>query len=390
MRVSRILGYTMSRLALGLLAYLLLTGCGTVASDDRPEAGIVWHATTDSSATWGIAANNPCADCIRLTRLAEFGDTTPSGFLDYSEWVLRDSVGRFWVGQKGHLKVYDPTGALVRRVGQEGKGPMEFGRPQPVLVDARGRIHVIDQENMRETVLAADFSLDAEHRMPLQGVFNLAPLDDGTSYVSSRWAASARGLPLQVITRDSVVRSFATLADGSGDPLSRERTLATDSDDRIYAMPRFSFDVEVFSREGRRVVALTGPRLNATPPKGTPINLTDNPWPHEVLAIRVDRAGRLWVLSRRPRDDWRSHFTERRQPGGAMGIVPKAGGAFDPASVIQSRIEVVDLGQRRVVARIDRDEILSAFVGDGLVLQNLELADGTPRLAVWRVEFRDH
>lgn len=379
----------MSRLALGLLACLLLAGCGTVASDDRPEADIAWHATTDSSATWEIAANDPCADCIRLTRLAEFGDTTPAGFLDYSEWVVRDSVGRFWVGQKGHLKVYDPAGALIDRVGREGKGPMEFVRPQPVHVDARGRIHVVDETNMRETVVAADFSLDVEHRMPFRGVFDLAPLDDGTSYVSSPWAASVRGLPLQVITRDSVVRSFATLAEGSGDPLSLERTLATDADDRIFAMPRFAFDVEVLSSEGRRIVALTGPRLNAAPPKQAPINLTDNPWPHEIVAMRVERADRLWVLSRRPRDDWRSHFIERRQPGGVMGIVPKSGGAFDPASVIQSRIEVVDLGQRRVVARIDRDEILSAFVGDGLVLQNLELADGTPRLAVWRVELRD-
>lgn len=381
----------MPRLATGLASCALVTACGAAASDHRSEVSIPWHATADSSATWEIAANDPCVDCIRLTRLAEFGDTTSSGFLDYSEWVVRDSSGRYWIGQKGHLKVFEATGTLVRRVGREGAGPKEFQRPQPTHVDARGRIHVIDPANARETVLAADFALVAEHRMPLQSAFDVAPLDDGDAYVASTWMPGADTAPsLQMILRDSVDRLFAILAaSGDAEALDRQRTLATDADGRTFAMPRFSFDVEVFSREGRRIVALTGPLLNASPPKLAPINLTDNPFPREVKAIRVDRAGRFWVLSHWPRDDWRSHFIERRQPGGLMGIVPKAGGAFDPASVIRSRIEVLDLTERRIVARIDRDEILSAFVGDGLVLQNLELADGTPRLAVWRVDLRD-
>lgn len=76
--------------------------------------------------------------------------------------VVRDSLGNYWVGQEELIKVFDAQGEFLRAVGRRGEGPMEFGRAWPTHVDASGRVHVVDTDNRRISVIDQSFTLVEE------------------------------------------------------------------------------------------------------------------------------------------------------------------------------------------------------------------------------------
>jgi hypothetical protein len=56
-----------------------------------------------------------------------------------------------------------------------------------------------------------------------------------------------------------------------------------------------------------------------------------------------------------------------------------------PNDVYTTRIEVIDLRGNGIIAVLDRPEIFTAFAGDGLLVEQRSLDDGTPQLAIWMV-----
>jgi hypothetical protein len=65
---------------------------------------------------------------------------------------------------------FDLSGNLLWTYGQEGEGPDEFRAPRDLKVDSSGRVWVLDQQNMRITVIDRDGK--AVMRIPLHGARN--------------------------------------------------------------------------------------------------------------------------------------------------------------------------------------------------------------------------
>ena len=75
--------------------------------------------------------------------------------------LARDGVGNFYLPdwQQHTVWVTDPSGKMIRRIGQEGSGPGEMSKPQNITV-FDDRIVVFDKENFR----VSTFNLDGVHQ----------------------------------------------------------------------------------------------------------------------------------------------------------------------------------------------------------------------------------
>jgi len=350
----------------------------------------LWFSVQDSGRTRSITvANALCERCIEVERLVLLGDTTGDGFLEMTTAATRDSLGRYWLGQRGQIKVYNPSGKFVAAVGRPGQGPMEFHLPTPTFTDSAGLVHVFDRGNSRESVINSKFALHSDRRIPASDVFSVAPNVGAGTYVMNMWIATEAqaGYNLHVVRGDSILKSFGEPDEsGTMNVFTSQRLLATDGDGRVLSAKRFDLDVVAWSPEGRRIAGFRGSPLNASPVKWAAFNRTDNPLPSEVVAIRIEDGRYLWLVTKRPRDGWRSLVTDKLYPNGMVGMAPKPGVAID--SMFVSRIEVVDLSSATILARRETSEKFIGFIGSGLLLENATDAEGHPRAAVWRLRLR--
>ena len=360
------------------------------------------EATSQEPQNWALSADSRgrrlvrdneglCTTCVRLEELAVLGDTVGHGFLQPSRLVTRDDLGRYWIGQVESLKVYASDGRFLREVGRAGEGPLEFRRVAFVHAGSDGHVRVLDPRNVRESVIDANFALIEEQRLPgrIASTYSTAALAGG--YVVNSWVTSAGmiGLPLHIIRGDKVVRSFG-LSDATGplDAFRSLRVVAARSDGIIAAASRFAYSVEVWDSSGSRLVDFHHEiSLNDVEVKQAPYNLTDHPKPHELMAIRFDDAGRLWVLFRMMRNGWERQYEPQQFPNGMVGIRRRLSSTLN--SIYESRLDVIDLRSGTVVVRAHLPGLFDAFVGEGLLLEQRELPNAEIQLAVWRLTIND-
>ncbi|MGH8647606.1 MAG: 6-bladed beta-propeller, partial [Gammaproteobacteria bacterium] len=135
-----------------------------------------------------------CSECIDINPMAVLGDAAGPGYVVATDFVVRDSSRRFWVGQyHDMIKVFDQTGKFLRQVGRAGGGPMEFRSPLPIYVDGASRVHVLDPGNSKETVITSAFSLHNEQRMDV-AVWGAVPLLDGSGYIVNAVVQTSSGI----------------------------------------------------------------------------------------------------------------------------------------------------------------------------------------------------
>lgn len=380
-----------------VLLTVLLVVTGSVSGCDSGDSQPVDRlAPVDSTGVVAlIVPQSVCEDCLHLTRLAILGDTAGAGYVNVTQNVVRDSLGRYWLNQEDRLKVFDGDGRYVGEVGRPGEGPMEFSRPVPVYTDAAGNVHVFDPRNVRETVISPRFERVRATRLPgaAANAHDVVPLPEGGRYVVNRlWIAPAArlGLPLHVISGDSLLVSFGADSAPNEPQLEFEslRILATDDAGRIFSTRRFAYDIDVWSSTGRRIVEFRGPELNAQEVKwGRPLDFDDNPLANEIRDLQAGAAGRLWILSWRAEPNWQRHYVRRPRPGGSTGLQLREGSTAD--SLYSSRIDVIDLHRGALVARLDHPGLLTGFAGRGLVFQNVFLQDGTPQIVIWQATLNE-
>lgn len=344
-----------------------------------------WALTGDSRGRHLVRdAEDLCTTCARLEELAVLGDMTGDGFIQWSRVATRDSLGRYWIGQGQSLKVYDSDGRFLREVGRAGEGPEEFVFIAVVRTDSDGRVNVLDPRNTRESVFDGNFALVEERRLPgrAASLFSAAELNGG--YVANT-PAEVTGSPfLHIIRGEEILHSFgASDATGPYDAFRSLRIVAARPDGVIATARRVEYAVEMWDAGGTRLVELHREApLNEVEVRQVPYNLTDHPKPHEVIAVRLDDADRLWVLFRMMRDGWEQHYEPRVYPDGQVGIRQLPNSTMD--SIYESRLDVIDLQSGTVVVRARLPGLFEAFMGDGLMLEHRELPD-TEQLAVWRV-----
>lgn len=326
-----------------------------------------------------------CETCIHVEPTVALGDADGPGYVVATDWVVRDSLGRYWVGQyRDMIKVYDSTGRYVRQVGRPGAGPLEFRTPLPVVTDSGGRVHVVDPGNARVSVIGPDFALAQEYRLPLS-VWHAASLPDADSYVLNAAISTADGigLPLHIVRRSAIVRSFGMSGTGVVNPSRLYRLLATDRLGRIYAAWPYEYVIEVWNDAGSLMRRLEGPAVSEGQPRGG-VYSDRNPPLSRIAALRVDASNRLWLILSMRRADWRAGMRELRLSGGRVALEPLND---DWGLIYRTEIHVIDLLSPAQIGRTIREEYIDAFVGDGLVLEDRVSDDGTPRLVVWKMSW---
>ena len=301
-----------------------------------------------------------CEDCIEFAHVTRLGsDEMGPGFLvdrGTLEYVVRDRRGNYWVGQREQIKVFDEEGAFLRSVGRGGEGPMEFVTAAPIHADASGRVHVVDADNLRISVIDEAFTLVEETRLPAR-VSARASLDDGERYVvqASIEGPGRSGMPLHIIDGSGVLKSFGAGEEpDEGSWLgSIDLRLAGGPEGRMFAAHPVEYLIEAWAQEGTRVGALRGePALNTEASLQEPPS-PDNPPPSGILEIHPDSDGLLWVSLLILRPDWLQHIMW--DPSGEVSSEVRPDVI---TRMYQPRLDVIDLETCTLVASQLHDQLL--------------------------------
>jgi 6-bladed beta-propeller len=116
----------------------------------RNEGGQVWDSTT----AWRLVED------LRIGTAAE----GPQSFSTIAGLEV-DGGGRIYVidRQAQEVRVFDSTGAFVRRIGRPGRGPGEFVGANGLAWGPRGRLWVVDQQGERYTLFDTTGRLVEDH-----------------------------------------------------------------------------------------------------------------------------------------------------------------------------------------------------------------------------------
>ena len=372
-----------------LLAGMAGSILGCNSSDSTPSD---WRDARDSTGFRTLVESPTiCRDCIVLERVAVLGDTAGPGYIEWTQNVTRDSLGNYWVGQRDGPKVFDSAGNFLRQVGRAGQGPMEFRRIVRMHTDRDGRVHILDSDNIRETVVGPDFQLYEENRIFGFGSYPAsAPLPGRERYVLNMFhmTADRGGLPLHVVEGSEILYSFGEPIDEASPRLSQNkarRRVAADRSGYIFSAEYLEFGVEAWTGTGRRVTGFVGPKLAEEKPVSGPLS-AERPPPSMLMAIQPDEAQRLWVVSSGPRDDWLENFRDVERPNGRVGLEPIDD---DPRATYIVRIDVIDLDRALIIASSERNELIGAFIGDGLGLEIRYTEIGIPQAFVWSLALKE-
>lgn len=341
-----------------------------------------------------------CDTCIVLNRVARLGtDWMGPGYLRNDgtmEFVVRDSMGHYWVGQRDEIKRYDRDGRFLGSVGRFGEGPMEFKRARPFHVDSMGRVHVQDSGNGRITAIdPSSLLLAKEISIPRVVVNSAIALNDGKQYGIQGWIPEADriGFPIHVVSEQGVVASFGIRTSSDEDemiqhtPRTTERRLAIDQQGIIYSAHRYEYEIESWSLDGELLSDLKVlEELNPENHFDEAVS-PDNPPPQVIVEIHVDADRMLWVLLAVRDEDWLDHMVEVATQDGVVRFVPREGrdGVFDLYDV---RVDVIDLAQCQLVASQVTDLFFGAFVEDGLVSSAAVGTGGGDVLEIWELSLK--
>ena len=360
---------------------------GWLAGCDAPDAPRDLATLQDSTATVDILESSAmCSDCIAVERVVALGDTTGPGYINWSIYAAVDDAGNYWVGQQQEsvIKIWDAEGRFLRQIGRRGDGPMEFHRPAPVRTDSEARVHIVDLDIGRETIVNADFSYSSD-RSIYPGYAHLAvPLGEEGRYLLNMGTTRAGlvAMPLHIVDGPDVLHSFDRMM-GLDAPGFSPRVLAVDRQPRIYSTRAGDYLIQLWSESGRRILGLRGPRLNeeeASRGFWSP----DNPPRNQIFAMQVDAEQRLWVIRHVRRENWLDHMEERVAPNGRVGHAPTDD---DWRYIFESHIDLIDLTSGSFIATRRHDALFEAFVGEGLAIENVETELGYPEMVVWRLGF---
>ncbi len=316
----------------------------------------------------------------------EIGEDRGDGAIVETHWATLDSRGNYWVGLMDGARVFTPTGAFLRKVGRSGQGPLEFSSAGPMYTDARGRVHLLDPRNARETIVTGDFELDTSYAVPGGRVYEALELPGNDRQVLNAVIQTADrfGKPLHIVEQSRIVASFGLVEQGAYTGLMMHllRRLTLGPDGTIYSGSYFEYATEAWTPSGERLMGLRRPGLWEPPPGGEPRPISpENPPPGLLLALRADSLNRLWVVAWLPRKDWRQHVTEVRLPNGLVLLRPENGNA----SLYTTIIEVIDMRAGEVLASSEFDERVEGFLTTNVVYGNRLLESSLPRLVAWNL-----
>jgi len=149
---------TIQRIGFPLAAAVIALG-SCRATDTATTA---WRGTVDTLANGVVHVTNPAdgmwnaetAWQLRQTlRLGNAEGDGPAGFGDIAD-LLVDATGRMYVldGQSQDVRVFDSAGTFVRTIGRRGSGPGEFQRAVALRWGPGEQLWVVDFNNLRYSI----------------------------------------------------------------------------------------------------------------------------------------------------------------------------------------------------------------------------------------------
>lgn len=359
----------------GLLTRVIIA-LAVVAGGVVAWQALSWRALPDPES--GASGSS-----ITLRHVRDFGELDGPGAIGRPVAVAEDRRGRLYVVSEEssyRIVVFDSMGSHLRTLGVEGAGPGEF-RSIVALQIGRGDIlRVFDDRNARITVLDPEGQLAGT--IPFVGyVTATAELADGQIVVAGLIGQDTSSAPLHLIDRSgAVTASF-------GEPYAQRdhrtfyasrRVVASAADGSIWAATPLTYRIERWS-SGKldRIVERDDEWFPARSIPG-PVTPERPPDP-EIRAIQEGRDGLLRILVTVGEPQWAEGLGDRasRTPEGDYHPIE------DVDRVFGTRIEVIDPASSSVVAEMETEEWLFAFLRSDLAVSYRE--SPFPRLSVWEL-----
>jgi hypothetical protein len=369
-----------------LLVVALAGGCAPAPDLDVHANSSFWPAPADSSIWLPIrdAAGGACQSCLTFVPVVTIaGDELPVG----TRWVSADSLGRLWLGDVTGPSVFTSEGTFVGKVGRSGQGPLEFAAAGPIFTTNDGHVHVVDPNNGRWTTLSETFEVLREQTFSGGRIQEALPLGGSERLVLNATIGTPErlGLPLHILSGDGLTVSFGNLEEGVIPlGLGLWRRISVDEQQNIFSAAHFSYQIDVWTPEGRRILGLRKSDAWREPPGGMPLALSrDHPPGGLMIATRHRGASLLEVISWVPKDTWAEELIEVVLPDGMIDLTVAGpySDLFDPV------VELIDLASGRVVARAEAPSALEGFLYDDMVFGHSESSDGFPSLTLYRLEW---
>lgn len=341
----------------------------------------------DSSLQLVKPDSRTCSECIVLTSAIHVAIDSGPGAVDEARAVALDIAGRIWVGTGRGILIYSASGAYLQTLGRRGDGPGEFRAPGPIFVNNNGLVRFIDQVSFRETSFDSAFTFLGVKSLPLGPIFDAEALDaqGDTVLVNAEFFDVERvGNPAHIMAGGRVLQSFAMPQDSMFDARTEhmQRKVAVLPSGQLAIVKVYDYEVEVFARDGKRVLRFSRTGLWTPPAGGVARPLSPDVELHGfVQDVQADSEGRLWVLSWEPRADWRRNVVEGTAPDGTRRFTQK-----DSQSALRrSRIDVIDLHTGALVATTTHDAMLWGFPARGRLYGYTYAPTDEPRLEVFNL-----
>lgn len=324
-----------------------------------------------------------CPSCsIELEHVLELGDEAGMGFVGSTFHVARGSQYYYVtiMESPAEIRVFDHEGRFVRVVGRSGDGPGEFRGINGLRLTLNDTLYVHDRLRHRLTVLDPD--LEFVRSMPLRLTLHDKGVVLAGEYLvmnGFQLTPDRVGLPIHVTNSfGEIVRSFG--GSGAVGPeesagLAGIRWLTPASGDRVWAAHFNEYILELWSLDGDLVSRIERDAEWFTAPEAEP----EGPQPPQpqLLDLRQDADGRLWIMGRTADPQWRE--SRRLVDGGWETTRPELNRDFV--------IEVIDPSSGTLIASRRFPQFGGGFLDAAHVFTHRETNLGIPKIDVWRISF---
>lgn len=270
----------------------------------------------------------------------------------------------------GRIFRYDDQGRVAAVHGRVGQGPGEFGR-NLMIWTTPGRIHVVDNSNIRRATLDADGRVQFTHRMPARAL-SVAPLGDTRLAFHGRGLPAAASNPLfaRVDSAGVVLTSWGeAITEGEGSDTD-QWVVARSEGDGFWVANGWRYEVHQQDGAGRtqRTLVRDVPWFPKNQEYREDMYVRSAP-PSWLTHVFQDDDGVLWTFSTVPDLQWEPAQPEPPTPAWATRNLDMMIEAIDPVSA-------------EVLASVRLDMLYAPACGTPMAYTVLETEAGDTRLKV--------
>jgi hypothetical protein len=329
-----------------------------------------------------------CAGCIVEMKLRTILDLerAPANVAGLPISVVQNTKGNYFVVYSGEVPlIFTAQGKFLQALGRSGAGPGEFRGASFVAALPGDSVLIVDGSLQRVSIFSPKLTFSRSVHLPLRAG-RVAVLTWPDRVVMNTVVATPAfaGLPFHVM---DFSRSAATHISSFGDRDGEMRPGESAVNVRqffgvtsrgFWSMPFVKYSLAQYSSDGRSVNVI---ERNPDWFRGI------SPWtmggpnfaPPPVINSAAVRGDTLWVAVRVPRSDWKRAW-DRIAASGIREI--SRGRGPDPSQLYMTRLEIIDLKRRSVVARRDIRGIVEFLTGELGTVYDLD-DEGYPRLRVF-------